>query len=201
MRQPVSAHAAALTPPSASERKWMMRDQFRILGDLLNQHTFRHIRALGAGAGWRCWEAGAGGAGVPKWLAERVGPSGYVLASDVDISVLDDTRDRPFDVRRHDLTTDPPPTGGFDLVHARLVLNTCPTRLSRWPYKLQRCAPKAGCSWKARIRSCSPSHAPTRSSPGMHWPTSSEARCGSSWLSAPKSIWAVSFPGYCVTPA
>jgi SAM-dependent methyltransferase len=126
MRQPVSAHAAALTPPSASERKWMMRDQFRILGDLLDQHTFRHIRALGAGAGWRCWEAGAGGAGVPKWLAKRVGPAGYVLASDVDVSVLDETRDQPFDVRRHDLTTDPPPTGGFDLVHARLVLEHLP---------------------------------------------------------------------------
>jgi SAM-dependent methyltransferase len=63
---------------------------------------------------------------VPEWLAEQVGPSGYVLASDIDITMLDETPDRHFDVRRHDLTEDAPPTGGFDLVHARLVLEHLP---------------------------------------------------------------------------
>lgn len=125
MRQGVPTHAAALTPPSPSEWARMARDQFRTLGDLLNPRTFRHMLALGIGAGWDCWEPGAGGASVPEWLAERVGRAGYVLASDIDTAVLDETQERPFDVRRHDLTVEAPP-GEFDLVHARLVLEHLP---------------------------------------------------------------------------
>ncbi|HWF30874.1 MAG TPA: methyltransferase domain-containing protein [Mycobacterium sp.] len=123
MNRPVNTKAAGLSPPSPAERQSIARDQFQILGDVLNQRTFRHIRALKIGAGWRCWEAGAGAGGVPSWLAEQVGPAGYVLASDIDVSVLAETPDRSFEVRRHDLTVDAPPAcGEFDLVHARLVL-------------------------------------------------------------------------------
>jgi SAM-dependent methyltransferase len=101
----------------------MAGGHFGALAALFNERTFRHIRSLGIGEGWRCWEAGAGGASVPRWLREQVGPTGYVLASDVDTAVLSETPDPPYEVRRHDLTVDPPPAAGeFDLVHARLVL-------------------------------------------------------------------------------
>ncbi len=100
----------------------MARDQFAVLGDLLDERTFRHILALGIRDGWHCWEAGAGGDGVPSWLARQVGPAGRVLASDIDTSALEDVENPAFEVRRHDLTVDPPPGADFDLVHARLVL-------------------------------------------------------------------------------
>lgn len=119
-----------LRPPSPAERQRLGYDHFGTLAALLNERTFDHILAFGISDGWRCWEAGAGGDSVPRWLAEQVGPSGYVLASDIDTSMLEATPDPPYQVRRHDLTVDPPPTavgvppacGGFDLVHARLVL-------------------------------------------------------------------------------
>lgn len=74
---------------------------FGALAGLFNERTFRHIRSLGIGEGWRCWEAGAGGASVPGWLSEQVGPTGYVLASDVDTAVLDEALDRPYEVAFH----------------------------------------------------------------------------------------------------
>jgi SAM-dependent methyltransferase len=113
---------SAATAPSPAERRRLALDHFDTLGCLFNERTFRHILALGIGDGWRCWEAGAGGASVPTWLSEQVGATGYVLASDIDTTLLGEITDPPFEVRRHDLTADLPPEPGFDLVHARLVL-------------------------------------------------------------------------------
>jgi SAM-dependent methyltransferase len=101
-------------------------DRFSALARLFNPSTFRHFSALGLGPGWRCWEVGAGGPSVPAWLASQVGPNGHVLATDLDVSWLDPAAG--YEVRRHDVGTEPPPGDGFDLVHARLVLVHVPER-------------------------------------------------------------------------
>src|SRR4051812_6951666 len=62
--------------------------RFDALADLFDASTFRHLDALGTGPGWRCWEVGAGGPSVARWLAGRVGPEGHVLATDIDLSWL-----------------------------------------------------------------------------------------------------------------
>ncbi|SOJ53825.1 hypothetical protein MSIMFB_01322 [Mycobacterium simulans] len=126
MTRPVEIDSGALSPPSTAERQSMAREHFKLLGDLLDQQTFRHISTLGIASGWRCWEAGAGGTTVPSWLAQQVGSTGYVLATDIDTAALDAVPDRSFDVRRHDLTVDAPPADGLDLAHARLVLEHLP---------------------------------------------------------------------------
>jgi SAM-dependent methyltransferase len=100
--------------------------RFTALSTLFDPSTFRHIDALGIGPGWRCWEVGAGGRSVPEWLAARVGPGGRVLATDIDVSWLPD--DATYEVRRHDIGTDPGPQEEFDLVHTRLVLVHVPQR-------------------------------------------------------------------------
>jgi SAM-dependent methyltransferase len=96
-------------------------DRFAALSAMFDPVTFAHVDALGIGPGWRCWEVGAGGISVPRWMAGKVGPTGRVLATDIDVSWLDDA-DAGVDVRRHDVATDDPPGDAFDLVHARLVL-------------------------------------------------------------------------------
>jgi hypothetical protein len=63
---------------------------------------------------------------VPTWLAGRVGHTGSVPATDVDVSRL--PTDAPFSVLRYDVGADEPPGAGFDLVHARLVLVHVPAR-------------------------------------------------------------------------
>ncbi|MFJ8042260.1 methyltransferase [Kitasatospora sp. NPDC096147] len=99
--------------------------RFDALGSLFDPGTFRRIEALGIAPGWRCWEVGAGGATVPAWLAERVGPRGRVLATDLDTSwaaAAAAAGGGVLEVRRHDVGREEPPGEGFDLVHARLVL-------------------------------------------------------------------------------
>ena len=97
-------------------------DRQGALSALFDWWTFRHLDAVGIGPSWHCWEVGAGGPGVVRWLAGRVGPTGHVLATDLDVSRLVASAGAAVEVRRHDVVADPVPAAAFDLVHARLVL-------------------------------------------------------------------------------
>src|SRR5690242_17356191 len=102
-------------------------ERFVWLAELFDGVTRGHLERLGVGPGSRCWEVGAGGPGIPEALAGAVGPTGHVLATDIDPSWLQ--AGNGYEVRRHDVTADPPPQPGtFDLVHARLVLVHLPDR-------------------------------------------------------------------------
>jgi SAM-dependent methyltransferase len=109
-------------PERERGRRQLLGVHYATLAALLDATTFAHLNRLGVAEGWHCWEVGAGAATVPRWLAERVGPAGQVLATDVDPSFLHGTGGQPFEVRRHDIVVDPAPTETFDLVHARLLL-------------------------------------------------------------------------------
>jgi len=103
-------------------------DRFTAFTTLFDPATFRHLDGLGLASGWRCWEVGAGGTSVVTFLAERVGPAGHVLASDIDVSWAGEAAAPNVEVVQHDVVADPPPDGPFDLVHARLVLVHVPGR-------------------------------------------------------------------------
>ncbi|MGH9038980.1 MAG: class I SAM-dependent methyltransferase [Acidimicrobiia bacterium] len=90
--------------------------------------TFRHLAELGVGEGWRCLEVGAGAGSVAKWLCERVGEKGSVVATDINTVLIDDLDLPNLEVRQHDLQTEDLPKGEFDLVHTRLVLIHLPAR-------------------------------------------------------------------------
>lgn len=90
--------------------------------------TFRHLSDLGVGEGWCCLEVGAGAGSVARWLCERVGQKGSVLATDIDTTLVADLDLPNLEVRRHDICTDPLPRGEFDLIHTRLVLIHLPQR-------------------------------------------------------------------------
>jgi SAM-dependent methyltransferase len=96
--------------------------RFEALSVLFDAWTFRHIEDLGIGDGWRCWEVGAGGPSVARWLAQRAGPGGRVLATDIDPAWIGELTGPTVEVRHHDVAADKPPHETFDLVHARLVL-------------------------------------------------------------------------------
>src|SRR3954467_10817158 len=90
-------------------------DRFVWLAELFDGVTRGHFDRLGVRAGARCWEVGAGGPGIPSALAAAGGPTGHVVATDIDPSWL--TAVDGYEVRRHDVAADPPPEPGtFDLV-------------------------------------------------------------------------------------
>ena len=89
--------------------------------------TCRHLAATGVAAGWSCWEIGAGGGSIARWLAGQVAPGGSVLATDLEIKWMPAV---PAAVRveRHDVASDPIRQNAYDLIHARLVLGHLPER-------------------------------------------------------------------------
>jgi SAM-dependent methyltransferase len=85
--------------------------------------TFAVLDAVGIAPGHRCLEIGAGGGSVAAWMAERVGPDGHVLATDVDTTHLEPLAGGVLEVRTHDVVRDPLPDGQFDIVHERSVIS------------------------------------------------------------------------------
>ena len=86
----------------------------------------RNLAAVGVAPGWRCLEVGAGTGTIARWLADAVGPSGRVTATDIDPRFLDGLP--RVEVIRHDVTSDPLEPGAYDLVHARMVVEHLPDR-------------------------------------------------------------------------
>lgn len=109
-------------------RKTEAAQRFASLSALFNPGTLRQFDACGMTQGWRCWEVGAGGAALVRILAELVGPTGYVLATDIDDAWAQDAAAQNVEVRKQDVALDPPPDALFDLIHARLVLVHVPQR-------------------------------------------------------------------------
>ena len=106
-------------------------ERFASLDALYNFRTFRFLETAGIGPGWHCLEVGGGSGSVAAWMAERVGPSGSVLVTDIDPRFMEGSAYRKpahLELRRHDVGVDPLPEDAFDLIHARLVLLHVPRR-------------------------------------------------------------------------
>ena len=106
------------------------RRRLALLESWFDPGTIRHLEALGICPGWRCLEVGGGGGSIAEWLAARVGPSGGVLATDLDIRFLDALDTPNIEVRRHDIVRDPLPEASFDLAHARFVVEHLPNHMA-----------------------------------------------------------------------
>jgi ubiquinone/menaquinone biosynthesis C-methylase UbiE len=94
----------------------------------LDENTKARLSAVGIAPGWRCLEVGAGSGSIARWMAERVGASGHVVATDIDTRWIQSNGLRQLEVRQHDVVADPLPEREFDLVHTRLVLSWLPAR-------------------------------------------------------------------------
>jgi SAM-dependent methyltransferase len=105
---------------------WQLAERrMALLAATYDPSSIRRAEALGVGPGWDCLDAGAGGGSFARWLAARVGPSGSVVAADLDVSLLGSAG---LEVRRMDLAADELPRDAYDLVHTRLVLMHVPAR-------------------------------------------------------------------------
>ena len=65
--------------------------RLKLLEALCDPWTFRCLDGIGVRQGWRCLEVGAGAGSVVRWLSERVGSAGRVVAVDLDPRFLGDS--------------------------------------------------------------------------------------------------------------
>jgi SAM-dependent methyltransferase len=83
---------------------------------------------LGLASGWRCLDVGAGTGTLALALAQRVAPTGTVVALDIDTRFLEPLATPQLESVALDVTEQPLPREEFDLVHARLLLEHFPAR-------------------------------------------------------------------------
>ncbi len=91
-------------------------------------YTKLHCEKLGVSDGWRCLEIGGGGGSIVEWLCGRVGPTGTVVATDLDTRFLTAIEASNLVVRRHDIVNEDLEQDAFDLVHSRFLLEHLPDR-------------------------------------------------------------------------
>ena len=107
----------------------MERRRLSLLQEYYDPPTIARLEKLGVAGGWRCIDVGAGGGSIARWLAERVGSSGSVLAIDVDLRLLEPLATSTLSVRRLDVCSEELPKGA-DFVHSRLLLEHLPERVA-----------------------------------------------------------------------
>ena len=98
------------------------RARLALMSRLLDPMHRRHIERLGVAQEARAVEVGCGNASISAWLAECVVPAGRVVASDIDLSLIDRTAPN-LEQKQADICAGPIKPAGFDLVTARAVLH------------------------------------------------------------------------------
>jgi ubiquinone/menaquinone biosynthesis C-methylase UbiE len=123
-----SPHRSACSTYSLDNSSREAPARFDALSGMFDRGTIRHLEDRGISEGWRCWEVGGGGGSITSWLANRVGPTGHVVVTDIDPRFLEPLAAQNVEVRTHNIVTDTLPDSIFDLIHARLVLVHLPER-------------------------------------------------------------------------
>lgn len=103
-------------------------ERLRLMSRMLDPSSRYHLQAIGIAPGWRCLEVGAGNGSLSRWMAERVGPGGHVLATDIRPDLMKGIAGGNLEVRALDVVRDVPPGGPFDLVAVRALLHHLPER-------------------------------------------------------------------------
>ena len=99
------------------------QQRLALMSALLDPFECACIDRLGVRPGWRCLELGCGNGSIAQALAERVAPTGYVVASDIDLTYIVDLQMPCLEVRRIDILQDAVEEGSYDFVVARAMLH------------------------------------------------------------------------------
>ena len=108
---------------AAAGREAAEEQRLRLLEEIYD--PISQLRRSLVRPGWRCLEVGAGRGSMASWLAENVGPTGRVVATDIDVGYLRRLELPNLEVVEHNILEDPLEAlepGSFDLVCSRLML-------------------------------------------------------------------------------
>lgn len=97
-------------------------ERLQMLERIFDAGTQRRMLATGLTTGWHCLEVGAGAGSIVRWLEQRVGPSGKVVALDMNPRFLRGSSTSTIDIIQGDICDTELPLAMFDLVHARYVM-------------------------------------------------------------------------------
>jgi SAM-dependent methyltransferase len=98
------------------------RERLSLLEDTVDPLSIAAIRGAGFSRGFRCLEIGAGSGSMASWFARETGDPALVTTTDIDPRLVTSLADAGIRVLQHDVVTDEFPTGSFDVIHTRAVL-------------------------------------------------------------------------------
>ncbi|MDY6835133.1 MAG: methyltransferase domain-containing protein [Chloroflexota bacterium] len=104
------------------------RERLAVIEALWDPSTIESLESIGIQEGCTCLDVGAGGGSMAAWLCKKVGPSGRVVATDVETKFLEAVNEPNLEVRKHNIVRDALEENHFDFVHARAVLEYLPER-------------------------------------------------------------------------
>ncbi len=104
------------------------RERLAKIEVVFDDTTIHVLEAVGVRDGSCCLDVGAGGGSIAQWLCYRVGPTGHVVATDIQTKFLDAIQLPHLEVRQHDIVKDSLEQDTFDFVHSRAVLQHLPAR-------------------------------------------------------------------------
>jgi ubiquinone/menaquinone biosynthesis C-methylase UbiE len=111
---------------ASSEKDEIELDRLRLLEGIFDPSTIHHLEIIYVSEGWNCLEVGGGAGSVAEWLSTRVGPTGKVVATDIDLRFLSQVSFPNLEIRQHDIIKDDLETDSYDLVHCRCLLMHLP---------------------------------------------------------------------------
>jgi cyclopropane fatty-acyl-phospholipid synthase-like methyltransferase len=94
------------------------QQRLALMSALLDSVELAHIVRLGVCPGWRCLELGCGNGSIARALAERVAPTGHVVASDIDVSYIRHIQAPCLEIRQIDILRDEIEACSYDFVVA-----------------------------------------------------------------------------------
>ncbi len=97
-------------------------ERLQMLERIFDPGTQRRMLASGLTTGWHCLEVGAGAGSIVRWLEQRVGPSGRVVALDSNPRFLLNSGSSTIEILQGDICEMELAPATFDLVHARYVM-------------------------------------------------------------------------------
>ena len=97
-------------------------ERLRIIEQVFDPASRRRLLGTGLQAGWRCLEVGPGAGSIMTWMGEVVGPTGEVVAVELDPKFISDAERPNVRIMRADIRTALLPQQSFNVVHARYVL-------------------------------------------------------------------------------
>ncbi len=97
------------------------RQRLALQEQVLDPTTIRHLESIGVAPGWKCLNVGAGSGSISVWLAERAGPTGKAVATDIKTD-LHRRENASVDIRQHDILKDELEHDYYDLVCSRALL-------------------------------------------------------------------------------
>lgn len=96
--------------------------RLRAIEAVFDPPTKIRLESTGVSTGWHCLEIGPGAGSVMRWLGEKVGPDGRVLAVEMNPRFLSTEDSANIEILQADIREAHLEPGRFDLIHGRYVL-------------------------------------------------------------------------------